>query len=44
MQIAKELQALHTKFKGNIDLLSDEPNGQVEAGLPAGEVRAGVSK
>ncbi len=44
MQLAKELQALHTKFKGNIDLLSDEPNGTVEAGLPPGEVRAGVLK
>ena len=44
VQSARELQALHTKFKGNIDLLSDEPNGSVEAGLPAGEVRAGVLK
>jgi MscS family membrane protein len=44
MQRARELQALHTKFKGNIDLLSDEPNGSVEAGLPTGEVRAGVLK
>ena len=42
VQSARELQALHTKFKGNIDLLSDEPNGSVEAGLPTGEVRAGV--
>ena len=33
VQLAKELQALHTKFKGNIDLLSDEPNGTIEAGL-----------
>jgi MscS family membrane protein len=44
VQLAKELQGLHTKFKGNIDLLSDEPNGRVEAGLPPGEVRAGVLK
>src|SRR5271169_1157380 len=42
VQSARELQALHAKFKGNIDLLSDEPNGSVEAGLPPGEVRAGV--
>ena len=42
VQRARELQALHAKFKGNIDLLSDEPNGSVEAGLPQGEVRAGV--
>ena len=40
--VAKELQALHSTFKGNIDLLSDDPNGTVEAGLPPGEVRAGV--
>jgi MscS family membrane protein len=44
VQLANELQALHTKFKGNIDLLSDEPNGTVEAGLPPGEVRAGILK
>ena len=42
VQRARELQALHAKFKGNIDLLSDEPNGSVEAGLPPGEVRVGV--
>jgi MscS family membrane protein len=40
--LAKEFQALRTRFKGNLDLLSDEPNGSVEAGLPQGEVRAGV--
>jgi MscS family membrane protein len=44
VQLAREVQALHTKFKGKIDLLSDEPNGSVEAGLPQGEVRAGVIK
>src|SRR5271155_4160192 len=42
VQSARELQALHAKFKGNIDLLSDEPNGSVEPGLPPGEGRAGV--
>jgi len=42
LQLAKELQVLHTKFKGNIDLLSDEPNGPVESRLPPGEVRGGV--
>ena len=41
-QRAKELQALHGKFKGNIALLSDDPNGTVESGLPPGQVRAGV--
>jgi MscS family membrane protein len=42
VQLAKELRALRSKFKGNIDLLSDEPSGTVEAGLPPGQVRAGV--
>ena len=41
-QLARELQALRTKFRGNIGLLSDEPNGAVESRLPPGEVRAGV--
>jgi MscS family membrane protein len=41
-QLAREFQALHTKFKGDLALLSDDPNGTVEAGLPPGEVRAGV--
>lgn len=42
VQLASELQSLRTRFKGNIDLLSNEPSGAVEAGLPPGEVRAGV--
>jgi MscS family membrane protein len=41
-QRAKELQALQSKYKINIALLSDDPNGTVEAGLPPGEVHAGV--
>jgi MscS family membrane protein len=41
-QRARELQALHQKFKGNIALLSDDPNGTIEAGLPPSEIRAGV--
>jgi MscS family membrane protein len=39
---AKELQALHQKFKGKIDLLSNDLNGTIEPGLPPGQVRAGV--
>jgi MscS family membrane protein len=39
---AKELYALHGRFKGSVGLLSDDPNGSVEPGLPPGEVRAGV--
>jgi MscS family membrane protein len=42
IQRAKQLQALHSKFRGDIDLLSDDPDGTVEAGLPPGQVRAGV--
>ncbi len=42
VQLAKEFQALHSRFSGDIDLLSDDPKGTVEAGLPPGEVRAGV--
>ena len=30
------------RFKSNIALLSDDPNGTVEPGLPPGQVRAGV--
>jgi MscS family membrane protein len=41
-QRAKEFQALHPSFKGNLGLLSDDPNGRVEPGLPPGQVRAGV--
>jgi MscS family membrane protein len=42
VRVARELSALRANFKGNIDLLSDDPEGAVEAGLPPGEVRAGV--
>ena len=42
VQRAKELKALHSKFRSDIALLSDNPNGTVEPGLPPGEVRAGV--
>jgi MscS family membrane protein len=42
VEVAKEFQALHSKFRGDIDLLSDDPNGTGEAGLPPGQVRAGV--
>jgi MscS family membrane protein len=42
VQRAKELYALHGRFKGNIGLLSNDPNGSIEPGLPPDEVRAGV--
>jgi hypothetical protein len=41
-QRAKELQALQRRFKDNVGLLSDDPNGTAEPGLPPGQVRAGV--
>ena len=42
VQRARELHGLRSRFHGDIDLLSDDPNGRVEAGLPPGQVRAGV--
>lgn len=43
-QLAKELQVLSPNFKGDINLLSDDPEGVVQPGLPPGQVRAGVLK
>src|SRR5208283_5069477 len=42
LQLAKEFQALRHRFQGDVDLLSDDPKGTVEAGLPPGQVRAGM--
>jgi MscS family membrane protein len=39
---ARGARGLNGRFKGNIALLSDDPNGTVEPGLPPGQVRAGV--
>ena len=39
---AKELQALDPNLKINIGLLSDDPSGTIEGGLPLNEVHAGV--
>ena len=41
-QRAKEFRALEGKLKSNIGLLSNDPNGTAEPGLPPGQVRAGV--
>jgi MscS family membrane protein len=41
-QRAKELQALQQLFKSNVGLLSNDPRGTVEPGLPPGQVRAGL--
>ena len=42
VQLVSEFQQLHRWFKGNVALLSDDPKGNIEAGLPPGQVRAGV--
>jgi len=42
VQRAKELQELLSRFQGTVALLSDDPDGTVEAGLLPGQVRAGV--
>jgi MscS family membrane protein len=41
-QRAKEFRALQGRFKSSINLLSDDPNGTIEPGLPPGQVRVGV--
>ena len=43
-QLTKEFRVLNGNFQGSINLLSDDPNGSVEAGLPPGQVRAGTVK
>jgi MscS family membrane protein len=42
VQRAKELQELLSRFQGTPGLLSDDPEGTVEAGLPPGQLRAGM--
>src|SRR5271168_1377823 len=41
-QLTKEFRMLYPNFQGSINLLSNDPNGSVEVGLPLGQVRAGV--
>ncbi len=41
-QLTREFRMLSPNFQGAINLLSDDPNGTVEPGLPLGQVRAGV--
>ena len=43
-ELAREFQALHSRYKGSIATLSDEPEGRVEEGLPPGQERAGAVK
>ena len=42
VQRAKELQAMNSKLNINIGLLSDDPSGTIDGGLPLSEVHAGV--
>ena len=42
VQRAKELQELLSRFQGTPGLLSDDPEGTVEADLPPGQVRCGA--
>ena len=41
-ELAKEMRGIYPDFQGSINLLSDDPGGTVDAGLPPGQVRAGV--
>jgi MscS family membrane protein len=41
-QLDNEVRMLYPYFQGSINLLSDDPNGTAEAGLPPGQVSAGV--
>src|ERR1700722_6594797 len=41
-ELTKEFRVLYPNFQGSINLVSDDPNGSVEAGLPIGQERVGV--
>ncbi len=41
-RLSREFRRLYPDLEAHINLLSDDPNGDVEAGLPPGQVRAGV--
>jgi MscS family membrane protein len=43
-ELTKEFRALYPNFQGSINLVSDDPNGSVEPGLPPGQERVGVLK
>jgi len=42
IQRAKEFRTLQRSLRISIALLSDDPNGTIEPGLPPGQIRAGV--
>jgi len=41
-QLPREMDVLRARVRTNVGLLSDDPNGTVEAGLPPDEERAGI--
>ena len=41
-QFVREIRDLRSRLTINVSLISDDPNGTVEAGLPPGQVRVGV--
>jgi MscS family membrane protein len=43
-QLTKEFRTLYPNFQGSINLISDDPNGSVEAGLLPDQERVGVLK
>ena len=42
LELAREFHALRAGYEGNLALLSEDPNGKLEEGLPPGEQRVGV--
>jgi MscS family membrane protein len=43
-QLTKEFRTLYPNFQGSINLVSDDPNGSMEAGLAPDQERVGVLK
>ena len=42
LEVSREFHALRSRYRGSIGMLSDDPNGRVEEGLPPGQQHAGV--
>jgi MscS family membrane protein len=42
VELTKEFRLLYPNFQGTVNLISDDPNGTVEPGLPLGQERIGV--
>ena len=41
-ELTKQFRILYPNFQGSINLVSNDPNGTVETGLPIGQERVGV--